>query len=62
MEDFAKVEPDIMRTRRMIGFDYISYVSQLGLTFAVPLRSDSGLVQLCKSGFDAKVTNDNSFP
>ena len=62
LEDFAEVEPDIMRTLRMIEFNSISGVSQLGLTFAVLLRSDSGLVQLCESGFDAKVTNDNSFP
>lgn len=62
MDDFAEVEPDIMRTLRMIEFNSISGVSQLGLTFAVLLRSDSGLVQLCESGFDAKVTNDNSFP
>lgn len=51
-----------MRTLRIIEFNSISGVSQLGLTFAVPLRSDSGLVQLWESGFDAKVTNDNSFP
>ena len=46
----------------MIEFNSISGVSQLGLTLAVLLRSDSGLVQLWESGFDAKVTNDSSFP